>query len=75
MGPRDRRLGHGPAHLLLLWSMLPAGHLRRDLVQTRHAAAGQARFCFRSTRGADDIEVVESVGLGEVVDVLLRHRR
>ena len=37
--------------------------------------AGQARLRFRSARRAEDIEVVESVGLGEVVDVLVRHRK
>ena len=35
VGPRDDRLGHGPAHLLLLGTVLAAGHLRRDLVQPR----------------------------------------
>ena len=33
MRPGDQRLGHGTAHLLLLGAVLPAGHLRRDLVQ------------------------------------------
>ena len=77
MGPRDDRLGHGAAHLLLLRPVLPAGHLRRDLVQTPDAViAGQTGVCFGPTRGAEDIEIVEAVGLGEdVVEVLTRHRR
>ena len=33
MGPRGERLGHGAAHLLLLGTVLAAGHLRRDLVE------------------------------------------
>jgi hypothetical protein len=56
--------------------VLAAGHLRRDLVQPRHAIiSGLARISLGATRRPEDVEVVESVGLGEGVEVLVRHRR
>ena len=77
VGSRDDRLGHGAAHLLLLRPVLAAGHLRRDLVQPPDAVVPrQPGVRFGPTRGAEDIEIVEAVGLGErVVEVLTRHRR
>ena len=74
MGAGDQRFAHGAAHLLLLGAVFPAGHLGGDLVQTRHAVVPRgAGFGVGSARGAEDIEVVEPVGL-EVLEVLVRHR-
>jgi hypothetical protein len=76
VGPRRNRLGHGAAHLLLLRPVLATGHLGRDLVQPGHAiVSGLERISLGATRRTEDIEVVESVGLGEGVEVLVRHRR
>ena len=76
VGPRDHRLGHGAAHFLLLGPVLPAGHLRRDLGQpVDPVVAGLAGIGFVPSGGAEDIELVEFVGLLEELVVLVRHRR
>ena len=56
-------------------AVLAAGHLGGDLVEPAHGVvAGFAGFGLGPARGAEDIELVEPVGL-EVLEGLVRHRR
>ncbi len=62
--PRHQRLGHRPAHLLLLGAVLTARHLRRDLVQSADGVVAGLTGVRHHAGGTEDVEV------GEVVDVL-----
>ena len=64
MGAGDQRLGDGPAHLLLLGPVLAPRHLGRDLVEAGDGVvAGLAGLLGRPSGGAEDVELVEAVGL------------
>ena len=72
VGTGDQRLGHGPAHLLLLGPVLATWHLGRDLVEPVDGVVARLPGLLgRPAGGAEDVELVEAVGLHPLVPDLL----